>query len=399
MKKKRLLVVSYNMIVGGSTTSLLSFLKAIDKKKIEVDLLLYKNEGPLFDMIPIDVNVLEQAFKYEGDYGKIIKFILGIFSGYLLRARLENKKMGKLGYSNQIMSDFQVCCLSKKIKKQYDFAIGYLEGWADRYVAYKVNAKRKYGWLHSTFDKIAPNPMLEVQWMDKMDKIVCVAESCRQDFCEIMKPMNFKSVTIENMIDKEFLVSQSKIEKSDDLELKDIKNYVCFKIVSVCRLSIETKGLDRVILTAKKLVDDGMKFKWYIVGDGADKERLKKMIRDNGLQEVVILTGNRINPYPFLAEADIMCMPSRWEGKPMTVLEALAVGTPCIVTEYLSAKEQIENGLEGIIVENTDDSIYPAIKSCIIDKTIVEKMRRYIQKKEYSNKEHLQTIERELFYN
>lgn len=396
MIKKKLLIVNYNMIVGGSTTSLLSFLNAINKEKYEVDLLLYKNEGPLFDLIPEDINILRQAFKYEGVFGKIIKYILGIFSGYLFRAKYEKKKLGINGYSAQIMSDFQAKFLSRKLKKEYDFAIGYLEGWADRYVAYKVSSKKKYAWLHSTFDKIAENPFLEKKWMNEVDKIICVAENCRVDFCKKMEFMTPKSLTIENILDEEFIRKQSKIEDGEDFHLKNFKKNKHFKIISVCRLSIETKGLDRVISTAKKLVNDKLKFCWYIVGEGSDRKKIEELITKNNLQNYVVLTGRKINPYPFLLEADIMCMPSRWEGKPMTVIEAMALGTPCIVTNYLSAKEQIKDGLEGIIVENTENSIYPVLKKCIENTSIVKTMESYLSKKEYGNKEYIKYIEKEL---
>lgn len=397
MNKKRILVVNYNMIVGGSTTSLISFLNNIDKDKYDVDLLLYKNEGPLFDMIPKDINILKQAFKYEGRGGKFLKVFLAIASGYMLRAKRENVKLGISGYSEQIMSDFQAIYLSRKIDKQYDIAIGFMEGWSDRYVSYRVKANKKYGWLHSTFNKIAPIPDLEKKWMNMIDKVVCVSENCRKDFCNVMQDMKTKSLTIENIVDSSFIRAQSQNGEENDQALKEFSNAHCFKIVSVCRLSIETKGLDRIVKSAKQLVDEGYDFVWYIVGDGADEQQLVEMINRNALNNYIQLTGKRINPYPFLVAADVMCMPSRWEGKPMSVVESMILGTPCIVTEYLSAKEQIKDKVDGIIVENNDESIYFELKRCMDNKEYIQKMKEYLKKNEYGNVEYFQYIEEKLF--
>ena len=201
MNKKKILIVNYNMIVGGSTTSLISFLNNIDINKYDVDLLLYKNEGPLFQMIPSNINILKPAFKCEGVIGKVFKYFAGVFTGYLIRAKKENARLGLHGYSTQILAEFQALYLSRKLEQNYDIALGYMEGWADRYVAHQVKAKKKYGWLHSTFDKIAPNPNLENNWMSKMDGIVCVSEKCREDFCNIMENMKNKSLTIENIVE------------------------------------------------------------------------------------------------------------------------------------------------------------------------------------------------------
>ena len=49
MQKKRVLVIYPEMMMGGSTTALLAFLKGIDKEKYEVDLQLYKNRGELLE--------------------------------------------------------------------------------------------------------------------------------------------------------------------------------------------------------------------------------------------------------------------------------------------------------------------------------------------------------------
>ena len=153
----------------------------------------------------------------------------------------------------------------------------------------------------------------------------------------------------------------------------------------MCRLEIETKGLDRAIYCAAQMKKSGCKFLWCVVGDGNDRERLQKAIRDQNISDCFILAGSRLNPYPFIRVSDVMCLPSRWEGKPLTVYESMILGIPPVVTEYISVHEQIRNGNEGFIVKNDDDSIYPILTVLAkIPEKLLE-VRNYLSKHEYGD--------------
>lgn len=395
--KKRVLIASYNMIVGGSTTALIGLLNAFDTTTYDVDLILYKNEGRLFDFIPSNIYILPEAFDCSGKLGGFRKWVRGILSGYLLKAKIENMKIRKDGMSQQILYDFQVNQLSRKIEGHYDVAIGFLEGWADRYIASKVDADIKVGWLHSTFSKIGIIPKLEIAWMDKVDKIAVVAQSCAEDFVKTLPQYRNKTYYIPNIIDENYIRTRASEIDAEDIEYKQFAASKKFKIISVCRLSIETKGLDRMINAAEKLMKDGYSFVWYVVGEGIDRNTIEKMILQRNLQEYFILAGVRTNPYPFLKAADIMCMASRWEGMPSTVTEAKILGVPSVVTEYLSAREQIEQKIEGIIVDNNDDSIEDGLRWCLDNKSELNRMREYLSSKNYGNDKTFHQIENILF--
>lgn len=61
INEKKILFAYYSMIIGGSTTSLLSLINAIDKNKYDVYLILYRNNGELLNYIPTNVTLLEPA--------------------------------------------------------------------------------------------------------------------------------------------------------------------------------------------------------------------------------------------------------------------------------------------------------------------------------------------------
>ena len=104
-----------------------------------------------------------------------------------------------------------------------------------------------------------------------------------------------------------------------------------------------------------------------------------------------------MNPYPYIKAADLMCMPSRYEGKPMVVTESMILGTPPVVTEYLSSHEQIKNGVEGIIVNNDDTSIIDTVCKCAKDSSAIESMHSYLLQHKYGNKDYVRYIEKILF--
>ena len=75
----------------------------------------------------------------------------------------------------------------------------------------------------------------------------------------------------------------------------------------------------------------------------------------------------------------------------------MILGVPPVVTEYLSAKDQICDGKDGIVAENNDEAIISAVLSCIENKQRVADMKHYLNTHEYGNKEYIKIIEKELF--
>lgn len=394
---KKILFVYPSMMLGGSTTSLLSLMNNLDPTKYQVDLQLQTNTGPLLDNIPKHINLLPEAQKYSGRKGRVIRKIRFVLQGKAFKALFVNLKNKKKGLSSAVIVDFLAKSLSRKNKNHYDYAIGFLEGWSDSYLAYSVNADKKYAWLHSTFANITKDPSSQLPWMKKVDKIVFVTDPCTEDFKKALPCMAEKAITIENITDSDIIRKRSEAVDKADAAYKRFSEADCFKIITVCRITISVKGLDRIVNCAKKLKAEGVEFLWYIVGNGDDEDTLKNMIEDADVADCLIPVGVRFNPYVFIKEADIMCMPSRYEGKPMVITESMILGVPPIVTEYLSAREQINDGIDGMVVANNDNSIVNAVFECVRDNAKVREMKAYLLSKEYGNRSYIKKIEEKLF--
>ena len=163
------------------------------------------------------------------------------------------------------------------------------------------------------------------------------------------------------------------------------------KILTVARLHPE-KGVDRVVEVCEKLSDDGIDFKWFVVGFGAQEQELLDRAKDLKLDDRFYILGKKINPYPYFKKCDIYVQPSRYEGKAVAITEAKVFNKPIVITDYNSARDQITNNETGLIVNNSIDGIYKGIKELIEDSELKNKIIKNLKKHKWSNEEDIEKL-------
>lgn len=141
----------------------------------------------------------------------------------------------------------------------------------------------------------------------------------------------------------------------DKLPVTNFINSEDVKIVTIARLTW-IKGLDIAIAAMGKLKEKGVKFKYYIIGDGEKNyiERYKYMVYELGLNDNVIFCGklSHQETLKYLATADVYVQPSLNEGFCNAVLEAQAMGKLTIVSNAGGLPENIVDGKTGWLFEN-----------------------------------------------
>lgn len=100
---------------------------------------------------------------------------------------------------------------------------------------------------------------------------------------------------------------------------------------SVGRLVVE-KGFEVLIKSTAQLRNAGLPVRVFLIGDGPLRARLERLVKEVQLHEVFHFLGNRAEPFPLMANCDVFVLPSLHEGFGIALLEALAVGLPCIST-------------------------------------------------------------------
>lgn len=125
-------------------------------------------------------------------------------------------------------------------------------------------------------------------------------------------------------------------------------------IVSVGRLSKE-KGFDTLIKAFEK-VQKEVDCRLVIIGDGPLRDELEDIADRLGISDMVWMPGYDTNPYKYVSKSNVFVLSSLFEGLPNTLIEALAVGTPCVATSCKSGpKEILLDGEGGYLVNVGDD--------------------------------------------
>jgi CDP-glycerol glycerophosphotransferase len=123
------------------------------------------------------------------------------------------------------------------------------------------------------------------------------------------------------------------------------------KFITMGRLSPE-KGHAKLIDAFYHIYRHNPEAKLFILGDGPLKHELITKVDALGLQDVVFLLGQQINPFPYLKRADCFVFSSDHEGQGLVLLEALSLGVPTISTDIPGPRSVLEGGY-GLLVENS----------------------------------------------
>ncbi|SDN21984.1 glycosyltransferase [Alkalicoccus daliensis] len=387
---KKLLIVSFDLEVGGVERSLISLLNELKDAPYEIDLFLYRHTGEFMEFIPKHVNLLPEAQEYA-TFRKSIKEIFlerNFKFGQVRLAAKWNASMQKIylslnepGYRQMQEMWLKSMRYLPDIQGDYDLAVSYL--WPHYTVLNKVKAHKKAAWIHTDFSTVEVNLKRDKEMWQKFNSIVAVSESCKEAFVNVHPALKEKIIVIENM------ASPHSIELEAGKEISNEMDKGKFKIITVARLSY-AKGIDLAVEAAGILKSKGRDdFTWYIVGYGGELDKLKKLVKDNDLEDHIIFLGKKINPYPFLKQAHLYVQPSRYEGKAVTVTEAQIMKLPVLITNYATAASQVHHGINGFITELSPKGIAKGIMLLKDNETLRTQLIKGCAEYDFSSAKHL----------
>lgn len=132
--------------------------------------------------------------------------------------------------------------------------------------------------------------------------------------------------------------------------------------VNVGRLASE-KGQTDFIDAAAGILSRRDDARFAIVGDGPLRDELKQRIAATGLGERIRLLGARDDVADILRASDAFCLPSLWEGMPVSLLEAMASGLPCVASRVAGCAQVIDDGVTGrLVAPQSVDELTTAIE-------------------------------------
>ena len=206
---------------------------------------------------------------------------------------------------------------------------------------------------------------------------------------------------------KDFIhVVYNGVEIHDDVESIDLcEKYNLPKnskiIFSAGRLDHQ-KGFDLLIEVAKKAKEQHLNWQILIAGDGKLRGSLKSLSVKIGVEEMIHFIGFSNHIYSYLMAADVFVLPSRYEGMPNALLEAMAAGKANVATAVNGAPELVENGVTGFLV-NTENSqeIFDRLRQILSDEDLRMSMGLASREKveqQFTNEKMIENLEK-LFFN
>lgn len=351
-KKKRILFVNGHLNVGGVEKSLTDILQHMDYKQYEVDLLLLEEIGDYGTELPKEVNMHLRSLKNTyGSFGTCVLKCIRQKDWFSLKMRIVFLLMRLFGQKRIHLAEGLLT-----EGRHYDIAVGFRPGICTQIVSFAVKADRKIAWWHhGEFNVRVEEYQKQIE---NCDILVSVSESCARMLTDKMPGISGKITVISNMIDTKRLEGKSRA-------CSPYKDNITH-IATVCRLSPE-KHLENVIFAAAQLKEEGYIFQWHIIGDGAERGKLEKLQEDKGVQDCVILEGAKENPYPYIKNADLYVHPSYVESQGITILEAMALKVPCVVTKSRGPCEFIVDGENGILTDQNWNSLETEVKQMLVD--------------------------------
>lgn len=349
-----LLLAIHYLELGGAERSLVGLLRALDYSKVKVDLFVYSHRGELMKEIPKDVNLLPEI----PDYAQIERPLKDVLKdGYLrlflarIKAKWQFAQYRKKNHPKDGSAIFSY--VAKNVtpllppinpEKEYDLAISFLA--PHDIVLEKVRARKKACWIHTDYTKVDVNPDIELPVWSKYDHIAAVSEDVAEAFNKRFSSLHEKVEVVPNIIDAKHIREQA---DAMDVNAEVPRGDGVILLLSVGRFT-EAKNFDNVPDICRRILEAGVPVRWYLIGYGGDESLIRQRIAEASMEKHVIILGKKDNPYPYMQACDVYVQPSRYEGCPVTIQEAQALGKPVIATAFPTVKSAIQDGVNGVIV-------------------------------------------------
>lgn len=319
------------------------------------------------------------------------------FPGGLFEEQIKNRaRLFKIDLSNRF--NFRNISKLSRIMRENEIQIVHTQGGRGGFFARTAAKKAKVPVIISTI--AMPVEGFNVGLLKKsiymaLDRIseryahkfITVSEDLRQTLIKKHKLPPEKVVTIYNGLEVEEYRRVENAEQALREEFRIPRNNTLIGYIG--RFTWQ-KGLNYFIeaiqLMQHNNPDLADKVTFLIVGDGEERDVLKRRIAELRSEERIIFAGFRKDIKRILSALNILVLPSLREGQPIILLEAMAVGTPIIATDIAGVRETIENKVSGILVKPRDPA---ALANAMVEfarnpqatQGMVENARRAVEQK------------------
>lgn len=379
---KKILFVMHSLEYGGAERSLVNLMNELPRNKYHIDILLFQKKGDFLQQLPAWVNVLDTPAVLKELYAPLRqagKYLIPKVVGTLCAKFARHTRKSRSAFRWRHFYQRMIPVLSIR----YDTAVAYVGAEVMYYVRDCVQADRKLVWIHNDYRTAGYSKEDDAPYLADMDGIVSVSQGCvdvlREEFPELKHRMHY----IENITSSAAVRTMAEAFVPPEYQPDGVN------ILSVGRLWPQ-KGFDLAIKAASVLRKQGLKFRWFVVGEGSLRPELEKQIEDEGLGDTFFLLGTRLNPYPYIKHCTVMVQSSRYEGKSVVLDEAKILRTPIVATCYPTVADQVAEGKEGIITAMSAEDLAQGVVQLVQDQQLCQSMRDYMARHEYGNQQEVE---------
>lgn len=373
-KKIKLLFRHRSMEMGGVEKVMLSIVNNLNPEKFEITVCLNLNQGELRNEFPPHIRKLYLAEGKE-DFSK--NKLIQKFQLFLRKRKLEKLKKNPEIIDKEILKD------------NFDIEIGMTYNDFESVLNSSNKNSKKIGWFHSEINVPGLKPLLPeiLKQFPQFDVMVYCSQKIK-DLMHIHHPdLHFPR---EKVIINAISIEEIKVKAAEKIEPFSEKP----SFVSVGRLHYR-KGYHKLIEAHTKLIREGHDHQILIVGEGEHRQNLEKLIKENKVERTFILLGNKMNPYPYIKNADFFILPSESEAWPLVIAEALILQKPIIATDTGDVSMMIAPEKTGILIPYKVEEMYYSMKRFLTDKPLISEIKSNLQNIEdqFDNKKIFESIE------
>ena len=176
-------------------------------------------------------------------------------------------------------------------------------------------------------------------------RIIAVSDEVRARYAGQLRVPDRKLAVVRNGIPVPRTVRRPDARVRADL----VRGRPDFVVLTPARLH-EQKGHTYLLAAAARIPDAT----FVLAGDGPLRAPLEAQARELGISERCLFLGQRTDVQDLLAAADLLVLPSLWEGLPVSVLEGMAAGVPIVATAIAGTDEAVTNESNGLLVPPRD---------------------------------------------
>jgi len=329
-KQKRLLVGITLSEVGGSQKVVYDIISNLPENEYLITLVTSPN-GELINWVScLNVNrklkiqiitlaSLKRDISFSNDIKAFLNLLKIIYKGKFDIAHFHNSKIGVLG---------RIAAKILRVPKIYYT----VHGWG-------INAS-KSAFQHTitcTLESIASR---------LCTKVICVSDHDLDKGINNGWIQQKKACVIHNGIAE---LHETKHELRRNLQVLDTIPV----IATITRLS-EPKDPIFTIKTAAQIKNEGFDFKLLIIGDGPFRKDCEVLIDSLKMRDCVLMMGTQYDVRGLLSCVDLVLLFSKWEGLPISIIEALFAGKPVVASNVGGIPELIEHGENGYLLDGFD---------------------------------------------